>query len=108
MIAFMVEICKGKGTPSGSMFNQKMMRRHLKICLEKGYITEFPKAICRKGIQFSKSAVVTEELYCICRMPDVYGDRMIACDTCAKWFHCKCVGATIRVSKATWKCPSCS
>ena len=71
----MVELCKGKGTPPGSVFSQKMRRQHLKICLEKGNISEFPKAICRKGIQFLKSAAVTEELYCICHMSDV-SDRM--------------------------------
>lgn len=107
-IAFMVEICKATSNPSSTVFNQKAMRQHLKMCLEKGHLSEFPKAASRKKVQFSKPAVVTEELYCICRMPDFYGDRMMACDTCIKWFHCKCVQVTRRVRKATWNCPSCS
>ena len=90
-IAFKVEICKANNNPSSIVFNQKAMRQHLKMCLEKGYISDFPKAASRKGIQFSKPDIVTEELYCVCRMPDYYGDRMIACDACTKWFHCKCV-----------------
>ena len=51
-IAFMVEICKGKGTPSGSVFSQKMMR--LKICLEKGNISELPRLFAEEEFSSEK------------------------------------------------------
>ncbi|CAC5417077.1 CXXC1 [Mytilus coruscus] len=32
-----------------------------------------------------------EELYCICRGPDIQ-DFMVGCDGCTEWFHGRCVG----------------
>ena len=33
----------------------------------------------------------SEELFCICRKPDVDGELMIICDGCEEWFHTKCM-----------------
>lgn len=33
----------------------------------------------------------SDELYCICRKPDVEGELMISCDGCDEWFHFKCM-----------------
>lgn len=33
----------------------------------------------------------SEELYCVCRQPDRYGELMISCDGCEEWFHFKCM-----------------
>lgn len=34
----------------------------------------------------------SEELYCICRKPDVEGQLMVGCDGCDEWYHFKCIG----------------
>ena len=47
------------------------------------------------------------ELYCICFCPDD-GSQMIACDSCDKWFHCRCVGIDSNNLPDEYKCPNCS
>ncbi len=34
----------------------------------------------------------TQELFCVCRMPDDGVRPMIQCDSCSDWFHFDCVG----------------
>jgi hypothetical protein len=53
-----------------------------------------------------------ERLWCICKQP--HNNRfMICCDTCAEWFHGKCVGVTKSMGKDMeeagneWRCPQC-
>ncbi|GEQ67043.1 hypothetical protein JCM33374_g706 [Metschnikowia sp. JCM 33374] len=33
----------------------------------------------------------SEELFCVCRKPDLDGELMISCDGCEEWFHTKCM-----------------
>ena len=47
------------------------------------------------------------ELYCICFCPDD-GSQMIACDSCDKWFHCRCVDIDSNNLPDEYKCPNCS
>ena len=42
--------------------------------------------------------------HCIC--DGAAGGRMVACDTCDKWFHMQCLTTRPR-GNATWHCPSC-
>jgi len=52
-----------------------------------------------------------EEVYCLCRGPDIPGLFMIGCDGCNEWFHGACVGITtpeLAEQLGTWLCPSCA
>ena len=103
-IAFSVEVCKGNDA-SGIVFNQGKMRKHLQACLENGFMSLFPKAKNRKGANFSEERTVVEELYCICRMPEMFDERMISCDKCNKWYHCKCI--RMPRGRKQFRCPKC-
>ncbi len=46
------------------------------------------------------------ELYCVCNMPETYGD-MIECGECCTWFHIKCM-TRLQSIPETWYCPTCS
>lgn len=37
----------------------------------------------------------SQELFCICRKPDVEGQLMVGCDGCDEWFHFKCMGINV-------------
>lgn len=45
----------------------------------------------KKYIAAPKFDLNSEELYCVCRKPDVDGQMMISCDGCEEWFHTKCM-----------------
>ena len=63
-----------------------------------------PEALRREG----EIAAGTEVTYCICKGADD-GRPMIQCDTCLDWFHCVCVGVSVRSAKGlrTYECPNC-
>ena len=46
------------------------------------------------------------ELFCECKMPDIYDTDMIQCDWCNEWIHCSCAGFT-DMPKNIWKCSKC-
>ena len=95
-ITFSVEVCKGNDA-SCIVFNQGKMRNHL--------LSLFPRAKSRKGANFSEERAVVEELYCICRMPEMSDERMISCDKCKKWYHRKCI--RMPRGRKQFKCPKC-
>src|SRR3989338_2572557 len=35
---------------------------------------------------------LAEEVYCICRQPDIPGVFMLQCERCDEWFHGPCIG----------------
>ena len=88
-IAFMLEVCQGNDVKAIT-FHQSKMRKHQLECLEKGIMSSFPRTR-KAGIKRSRREQFEEALYCTCLMPDFYDVRMIACDACNKWYHCKCV-----------------
>ena len=106
-IAYMIEVCNGNNVEAVS-FNQARMRNHLRICLENGVISPFPKATRKISAQKSQSQVIREVLYCQCKMPDFYDERMISCDKCSEWFHCSCMNIAKRHKRASWICPGCT
>ena len=84
------------------------MRRHLAGCLEDGVISHFPA----KKRAVRKMTKRTEEMniYCICRMPEEGGDKMISCDNCQQWFHGQCVTVPPQAwtdKDFVWKCSDC-
>ena len=109
-IAFATEVCS-QMNPVKSVFNQKLMRKHLIQCLVAGVIcpfpqrtdlsplTELPRPTCR---------MLNIKLYCHCLMPDNYDTKMILCDRCKKWYHYSCVGIHSKNLPKTWKCSRCT
>ena len=98
--------------PALCSWNQSMLRRHLKSCLEQGSISQFPKSGKRK-IPFGSRVkhTVLERIYCVmsCRMPNDKMRAMIACDNCREWYHKDCVGLDVHkeYSNVDWKCSDC-
>lgn len=45
----------------------------------------------KKFVAAPKFNFNSEELFCICRKPDLDGELMISCDGCEEWFHTKCM-----------------
>ena len=109
-IAYATEVC-ARINPVQSVFNQKLMRKHLTQCLLAGVIcpfpqrtdlsplTELPRPTCR---------LLSVKLYCYCLMPDNYDKNMILCDRCKKWYHYSCVGINKKNIPKTWKCARCT
>ena len=90
-IAFAVETCLMDNNMEMVYFNQLEMRNHLCICLEKGKITPFPKVKNSSNILTrSKHQTIKINVYCLCRLPDLYDHEMIQCDICKRWYHYKC------------------
>ena len=111
-IAYMVEICHGNNAEKIT-FNQPKMREHLKKCLESGKMTLFPRGPkTNTGSKLPKKIIVKEVLYCTCRIPDFYTERMISCDICNEWYHCSCMKIsnhhTRTRKQASWICPPCT
>ena len=113
-IAFATALCSGRD-PSQHLLDQTVMRKHLKSCLEKGVMSEFPACnrICRRttSIQFSKKV----EVHCNCRLPWANNfltfGGLAQCESCHKWFHQKCANITQEAftkTSYTWICLSCA
>ena len=52
----------------------------------------------------------TIKLYCTCRMPDIYDEKMISCDQCQKWYHFCCVDMAlgeVAPPPTQWMCNDC-
>lgn len=67
----------------------KDLRKHLLTCLMKGIMEPFPTyhGLRKKSGSLKVINTCTEEIYCICRMPNNRKKEMIMCDSCRKWFH---------------------
>ena len=103
-VAYMIEELEGNCVEK-VIFDQSRMREHFESCLQNNTMSVFPKSSRRKEIPFSREEVHTEELYCICKMPDIFDSRMISCDECTRWYHLKCV--RVDPGKKAWKCFRC-
>ena len=90
--------------PTQLVFHQSEMREHLAECLEKKVMKEFPVKR-KKRVEEKILKILTICLCPICRGPDD-GSEMIACDTCDKWYHKRCVPEYDQTVQ-TWKCPVC-
>ena len=70
-------------------YDVSAMRRHLAGCLEDQMMRHFPAK--RRSIQKMLKKTEMMSVYCVCRMPEVQGERMIYCDSCEELYHDKCV-----------------
>lgn len=104
-VAYATDICFGKD-PKKSKFNQARMKFHLKDCLEREVMQPFPQQM--KKVSRPPADVHMEvELYCLCRMPEIYDSYMVQCDECQKWFHKTCVVMSGKAIKGKWICCNC-
>ena len=106
--AFAFHAAKGD-TLRRLQFDQSRMRSHLIQCFEEHKLEGFPLSSCHPDqLNRTKLAHRVIRLYCTCRMPEAFDTKMVACDTCEKWFHYKCVGIKKRARLATWVCRTCN
>ena len=109
-IAFAIEVCSHMN-PVKSVFNQKLMRKHLIQCLVAGVICPFPQRTDLSPLSElprPTCRMLNVKLYCHCLMPDNYDPEMILCDRCKKWYHYSCVGIHSKKVPKTWKCSRCT
>ena len=97
---------------SGCVLRPKKMREHLYNCFQKKVLRPFPQEKSlphRKMALRSRNQVMWCELFCECKMPDIYDTEMVQCDWCNEWIHCSCASFTDigQVPKNTWKCSRC-
>ena len=105
-IAFAFDIAVGVD-PQYVRYVQPDMRKHLVACFKKGEITAFPRHFGgAKGIRKCKSSVTSFLVYCVCRQPESFGQRMVQCNHCQQWFHCECMN--LKRPGRQFYCPTCS
>jgi len=76
--------------PTTVVFDQDLMREHLRSCLSVGKLEPFPPTSNR----VTRRKVLRQfecKIYCICRGGCLMRETMIACDTCHEWFHKACI-----------------
>lgn len=86
-------------------FDQSKLRSHWLECLQKNHISPFPRLQSRPKKTREEVDVTDVNVYCICRLPDNYGNVM-DCDKCGNWYHCSCVGKPNDFS-GDWICNIC-
>lgn len=107
-LAYATELCIANTTDchlENVKFNQDRMRQHLEVCTQKGQMTAFPKEIQYQD--GSTLDVFVVDIFCICKMPDIYDKLMVECSDCSKWFHFKCVGLMEGDNIDDWLCNDC-
>ena len=109
-IAFAAAICSGEN-PVTKVFDQAMMRLHLKDCFIKGRIDSFPERISKRMCTKKEPQQETLHVFCICRLPYM-GEVMVQCEGCSIWYHPLCVDIPQKYLKQNCKeiyfCKDCS
>lgn len=105
-VAYATEVCLGRN-PEEAMFLQSGMRSHLHRCISRGVMSSFPRAlqIDPEAVLRPTRGVLTVQVFCYCKMPAQYDASMIECETCGRWYHCRCV--QISDVPDHWDCPQC-
>ena len=85
-IAYATSICFGTH-PEKKSYCQAKMRQHLMKCIEEGVITEFPVQRTRRCTTAKIKNKQVIKVYCVCRMPRMALEAMIACNQCKEWYH---------------------
>lgn len=105
-IANAVEVCLGTN-PEKVQYKQDAMRAHLEKCLYARIFSSFPHGSTRTEMLPRPSRTLHKiKLYCICRMPEEYDDKMVCCDSCHNWFHVTCVVSPAPLPDV-WECNLC-
>lgn len=105
-VAFATDICHGLD-PVAVSYDQRRMRDHLISCLEKKTFQPFPRS--QTLVKLNARAFRSFKVYCSCRLPEHYDDKMIECEKCQDWYHYCCVGLRSGKKKQTrnWFCNFC-
>ena len=108
-LAFAAVLAAG-GHPSAYLFHQQAMRNHLHQCLTLNRFSPFPTR--RIGRENRKAARISQpvHVYCTCRMPASFGNHMIQCGKCHRWYHldlCVVVSEQATKAKSQWFCSAC-
>ena len=104
-IANAVEVCHGNN-PENVRYDQKKMRSHLLECFYRRVLRPFPRG-SSESLPRPTHRLQRIKLYCICRMPEEYGAKMICCDTCKSWYHYSCVNLQQAENPVYWECCVC-
>ena len=106
-IANAIAICIDE-QPECLLYDTQFMRRHLAGCFEDDMMRHFPAT--KRSIR-KKTRCEVMPVFCICRMPEEHGEKMISCDRCGEWFHDKCITIPKEAwtnSDYQWHCPDCN
>ena len=110
-IAVATELVTAGGNPATCKWDKERMRHHLRLCFERKELKPFPRIGERRVHPSSRfKQVVTEKIYCECRMPrDPRIDKdMIECVKCMQLFHKECCGVRDLPERGKyWACRSC-
>ena len=92
-IAFATELCEMLGSLDLEkvIFKQTMMRQHLEHCIRENRMEVFPMHILPLN-DLPVPDIFHIELFCYCKMPDIFDEFMVQCSSCEHWFHFSCVG----------------
>ncbi len=104
-IANAVDICMGTN-PENVRYDQGKIRAHLEDCFIKKSLCPFPRCSTAEPLPRPTRTVHKIRLYCVCKMPEEYDEKMISCDTCRKWFHVSCVLSKVQLPDF-WECNGC-
>ena len=108
-IAVAAELVAGKD-PAKCKWDVGRMRDHLIHCFESNKLTPFPRSGTRRvcpGTPFKR--VITEKIFCKCRMPNDPRLKMIKCSMCSKLYHCTCCRISGKLPKDhAWTCHLCN
>lgn len=103
-VANAVEVCLNSN-PVSAQYDQKMIR-HLEDCLNDETLRPFPMC-STEPLPRPTRTVHKIKLYCICRMPEEYDERMICCDSCSQWYHVSCMKVGQAETSYYWVCCVC-
>ena len=94
-VAYETALCLGK-SPSKYLFNQKLNRKHLQVCLEHENVTMFPIIKERRRgeiINIQRNI----QVFCNCKMPE---NQWFNVPTCRDWLY---IGACVSVTESQMK-----
>ena len=75
-------------TPCIAAYDIKRIRAHVIECLARSKFSPFPVIGERSSSDINCLDV---DLHCVCRLPELPGDKMAECESCKQWFHSHCV-----------------
>ena len=89
------------------VYDQQKLRDYLLQCLRNRKFVRFPQFSGTEPLPRPTCTVRKIKLYCVCRMPKEFDERMICCDTCDEWYHYCCVQLSVLDNPELWNCSVC-
>lgn len=105
-IAYATDLAFGND-PASFNYEQGALRTHFVNCISNDELVPFPKEV----IGYTRPKTESINIYCSCRLPDNYVEKMVKCITCNEWYHKSCEEIPASVFnnvKKLWKCLKCS